>query len=149
LFLSVVYIEGQITFFIIKNCLFVISWIKSLYGILAWGNASQCHTQRVESLQIRMLKVVMNDVKRKTILTRKQIFSFCNVLPVSSLFKYRLLVEFYYKPDFKIPLDTCRTTRLKESGTLKWPVFINKYGSSVSSMFNTLPLGIKTLSSFT
>jgi hypothetical protein len=122
-----------------------------LYGILAWGNASRCHIQRVEDLQIKMLKIVMCDFKTDSELSRKQIFSFCNVLPISSLFIYRFILHFYFKPDFKIPLDSCKDTRLKVAGAFKIPNFNNKYGQrslsySVPSTFNLMPSSLKTLS---
>jgi hypothetical protein len=125
-----------------------------MYGLMAWGNASSCHLNKIKSIQDRMIKTICPYPMNKTTNNNlKQLYIFSNILPINKLFQIRYILKCYFNDQYK-KLDThlCNT-RSQLHPLFKIPLPINKYGNRqlnkiVFSIFNSIPHNLQQLKSY-
>lgn len=115
------------------------------YGILAWGNATYSHLRPLISIQNKIIKIITtshNTINSPSTLADK--YKSINLLPFQQLFKYRLILKYYYNEEFKSITKHTANTRLQSSHLYDIPHYNNKYGKrrlhfSIPSNFNIIP----------
>ena len=122
------------------------------YGLLSWGSASPKHLNLITNLQNSMIRTITpyflktnpnyNSISMK--------YNFCNLLPVSHLFKYRFILKFYFNRIYEVTNDISDKTRWKSRGNHRLPRFNNKYGKRTlfyltPEIFNSIPVHIRNL----
>lgn len=121
------------------------------YGLLAWGNASFVHLNKILSLQNNMIKSIAPlDVKLKYVNNITALYQHSKVLPVHNLFLYKFIVKFYFSKQYKTLYTKPLTTRSSNKIIYNTPTFNNKHGKrqlsyAIPSIFNKIPDNILNL----
>ena len=126
----------------IVYCAFVEPLVR--YGLMSWGNTSQCFLESVTLQQKRILKAMCS----RKFSNHIQYFNAFNVLPAHSLFQYILILKYYFSDSYKIKENHNHDTR--NSNLYIEPRFTNEYGRqllehTVPMIFNKLPGSLKNL----
>lgn len=118
------------------------------YGLLSYGNTFKVHLNTVTAQQKRILKAMSN--KPLTQDDPLKYFKKFNVLPVTSLFKYIIIMKYYNSDEYKNQIIHDYSTR-GGAGLTEFR-FKNDYGRqlldhTVPEIFNQLPTELKTITS--
>lgn len=111
------------------------------YGVLAWGNASRTHIEKLINLQRRIIRAINTNS-----------FHF-KVLDVTNIFKMTAILEYYNDSRFQEPISHTLNTRSRAQGLLYIPEVINTYGRRqlsyvIPSLINHLPADLKNIQNF-
>ena len=124
------------------------------YGLLAWGNASAFYLQSIFSIQCKMLKTLASpSLKKHSSCDHVDLFKYCKLLPIQQMYKYRLILKFYYDSNYRIINAHPLSTRLRLLNNYKIPKYINKHGKRalkyvVPSTLNSLPKELRKISKY-
>lgn len=121
------------------------------YGLLSWGNASKTHIEKILSIQNKIITCIAS--KRLRHIDVSQYYRDINILPISDLYVYRLILKYYFQPEFKIIEDHKVNTRLRLLNNYKIPSFNNKHGKrmlqyNIPEIFNSLPIDLRTFTKY-
>jgi hypothetical protein len=122
-----------------------------MYGLLAWGNASNYHINRITSIQNKIIKtIVPKNIKEELNSNLPNLSQFCQVLPVSDLYIYRFLLKFYFANNLKNLTIYPAFTRLSLMQLYDVPTWKNKHGKRcilylLPLIYNSLPANLKDL----
>lgn len=111
------------------------------YGILAWGNASKTHLDKILNLQHRLFKIInTNHFNLK-------------VLDVNGIFKMTALLQYYDDQRYQQSLRHNQHTRRRAQGLLEIPETFNVYGKrhpsyAIPTIMNLLPANLKNIVNF-
>lgn len=142
------YLSSYSTMQVQKQVYYALVESKLRYGILAWGNASNIHINKLQKLQNAIVKKINRRDPSNT--SRENYFK---VLEVQQIFKMTLALEYYDDIRFKKPIDHQYNTRRREQGMFQTPMSYNKYGkrqlnNSLPTVLNALPSNLKNISNF-
>lgn len=121
---------------------------KLRYGVLAWGNASNTHLNKLQKLQNTIVKKISS--RNGTNSSGENCFK---VLGAQQIFKMTLALEYYDDNRFQKPIDHQFNTRRRAHGMLQTPRSINNYGrrqleNSVPTTLNELPQNLRNIRNF-
>jgi hypothetical protein len=115
------------------------------YGITVWGMASKTLLSSIIRNQKRILKLIDEDRGKHCVSTElKHLCRKYKVLPADQLMKWVILMENYYKKEYKIPCENTHNMTKRHSPVLKTYRYCNLYGKRlptyyVPQMFNCIP----------
>jgi Reverse transcriptase (RNA-dependent DNA polymerase) len=121
------------------------------YGILAWGNASIVHLQKIFLLQKKIIKnIVPCHIKHKLNFDTNLFFNALQILNIFDIYRYKIIIKYYYSTDYKLLYDHEIATRAQDEELYRVPRYKNKYGKRllnniVPTEFNKLPVHLKKL----
>lgn len=138
---AMVYLKRYTSTDVQKQVYYALVESRLRYGVLAWGNASKTHTDKLISLQRRIIK---------TINTNRVNFK---VLDVKGIFKMTAILEYYDDHRFQQPICHNRNTRRRQQGLLEIPGNINVYGKrqlscAMPTILNKIPNNLKNIINF-
>lgn len=111
------------------------------YGILAWGNASKIHIDKILYLQHRLCKII--NTNNTTL----------RVLDVNGIFKMAMLLHYYDEQRYQQRICHNQNTRRRAQGLLEIPETFNNYGRrhpsyALPELMNQLPANLKNIVNF-
>ena len=113
------------------------------YAIECWGDASEIHKTKLISIQNKIIDILVPNTTN--LIQRKDKFKNLEVLPLNSLFTYRMILKYYYNKKLLIPISNVRENRPRECVQYQIPKSFNKYGertieAKVPWIFSKLPI---------
>ena len=117
------------------------------YGILAWGNLPKYLSEKIENLQYRILKIITGNRADNP----NDLFKDQKILPFTQLYEFRLILNFYFDNEFKIPTVYDRPRRNNVTyRKFQIPEKNNRFGFRqpdymVPKIFNKLPPTLENL----
>ena len=121
------------------------------YGILAWGNASIVHLQKIFMLQKKIIKnIVPCHLKHKLQFDTNLFFKELQILNIFDIYRYKIIIKYYYSTDHKFLYEHDKATRARAAELYRVPLYKNKYGKRllkniVPTEFNKIPVHLKKL----
>ena len=117
------------------------------YAIECWGDASEIHKTKLISIQNKIIDLL--DPNKKDIEVKDK-FKNLEILPINSLYKYRMIIKYYYNKKLLVPIANTRENRPKEFVQYQIPKFFNKYGertveAKVPLLFSKIPIKLQHL----
>lgn len=121
------------------------------YGIETWGFTSESNILSLARIQNSIVKTLVP--KSSKCATLKQMYMYLDILPLSCLIKYRVILKNYFKTENKVEPRNPYETRDKEFNSYFIPRYNNKHGQRVMnfivpSIFNKIPKRILQLDKF-
>ena len=120
---------------------------KISYCIEAWGNAAQCHLQKILLSQKRIMRIIFN---KPPLTASKPLFLQLSILPVNQMYIYKILLlahSKYYASES--PVTSFYQTRFSEN-SLDCPNYVTASGQKtidykMATFWNGLPLTTRKL----
>ncbi|XP_049886501.1 uncharacterized protein LOC126380976 [Pectinophora gossypiella] len=119
------------------------------YGLDCYGLTFKSHINKIESLQIRFLKLLVSrKTKNKCNGNYTTLFKICNVLPVSLKHTYLLILNNHSNPDHRELVEHGQCTRTMSTGRYVVPRVNNYFGDRtlrkrIPYLYNMLPVDIR------
>jgi hypothetical protein len=123
------------------------------YGLLAWGSASDDKIKKVSRIQNKLIKIIF-DYQKKRKENYNDMYQQLNLLPIDSLFQYKLITKFYFDDTHKIVhQNQLMKARLRITERFVIPKYINKHGKrqlqyKIPKLFNKIPHYLSNLNSY-
>jgi hypothetical protein len=119
------------------------------YALLSWGNATAHHINVLARLQNSIIKIICPGRNISSTRNARDIYKICCLLPVKDLYKYSLVLKYYFDSQYKVKYIHSMGTRSISLGKLAVPNVTNKHGARclelvVPQLFNSLPNDIKS-----
>lgn len=119
------------------------------YGIIGWGSAVNYYIKKLEIIQKKFLKIMLNKVNTYP---SDNLYIDANVLDIRQLFYYTVVINLYNKKNTLRPVDHTYQTRTREV-SYRTPFSVKSIGQrSVSYLsprfYNFLPDEVKNINSF-
>ena len=125
------------------------------YGISIYGNTTKTHLRTVENIQARILKTIYKKYKTVgTQLTKRELYKKFNILPMTQLFKYTIILKYYEDIQYKEPTEHDIITRQITNTTYQVPRINNDYGRqtlkyTIPKTFNEVPQILRHINNMT
>jgi hypothetical protein len=88
-------------FFLLKTVYLALVEAQLLYGLLAWGNASDYFIERLSSIQNSIVKSIAPKALRANSYNVNEIYQKLQILPLRDLFKYRMYLKYFFSNEYK------------------------------------------------
>ena len=127
---------------ILKTIYYALVESITSYGIEAWGRADPSYKKEILMLQDKIAYTLLPHKTQKKIKNRKETYKTLDVLPIDETFKYKLIIENYYREEFKKKPNERYPLRTQRSYTT--PVATNSYERKTEAhiiphLFNSIP----------
>lgn len=138
---AMVYLRRYTSIDVQKQVYYSLVESRLRYGVLAWGNASKTHLDKLKDLQHRLIKTInINNNNFK-------------VLDVNGVFKMTAILEYYDDLRFQQPIRHNLNTRRRARGLLEIPGNFNVYGRrqlsyAIPTILNRIPANLKNIQNF-
>jgi hypothetical protein len=134
---------------IIKQVYYSLADSHLNYCITSWGSMAVTNLNALEYLQNKMIRV-LHPVP--TVSTKEK-FKALNILPIKTMYEYRLLLKHYFKPDYRILVLRNVNTRLAQTELYMEKIICTRYGERcrayrVPHLLNSLPIALRHINSY-
>ena len=134
---------------IIKQVYFSLADSLLSYCVTSWGSMSHSNISALEYLQNKMIRLLH---PLQTLPTKDK-YKALSILPVKVMYEDRLLLEYYFKPEYRIPEPRNANTRLAQTLTYAKKWTYTRTGERCRSyrvpyLLNSLPARLLHLNSY-
>lgn len=117
------------------------------YGLKCYGNSAATHISKIEVLNKKIIKIIAKKLIHEENLVNYDVYRVTNLMTVSNLYKYVIILDNYYKDEYKVPANQQYNFRKMN---LKIPFVFNNYGGkqnkvAIPKILNEIPHELREL----